>query len=103
MWLVLIDFISLFLALFLLYSIVSVVKDFAHGSASMDPVIDTLKSDDGSAFGQMIRGMHDKPLSRCEKCTKTPEEIGDHIKFMLCSVCKAKLKFSVHYCSRCML
>ena len=98
-----VDFIFPLSALFLLHTTMSIAKDLAHGSTSMDPIVDILSSDLGSAIGQMLRSLRDKPLIRCEKCTKTPEEIGDNIKFMLCSVCKTQLKFSVHYCSQCVL
>ena len=81
----------------------SVLKDLACGSTSMDPVANILKSPLGHSVGELVRGMRDRPLIRCEKCTKTPEEIGDNVKFMQCSVCKTKLKFSVHYCSQCVL
>jgi len=42
----------------------------------------------------------DKPLIRCQNCTKTREEIGGKPKFMVCGTCKYKLEFVVHYCSR---
>jgi hypothetical protein len=47
-----------------------------------------------------LSGKRDKPLIRCESCTKTPEEIGGNPKFMVCSNCKFKLGFVVYYCSR---
>jgi hypothetical protein len=48
----------------------------------------------------MLREMRDKPLIRCEQCTKSPEDIGENIKFMVCSICRAKLDFAVYYCSQ---
>ncbi|KAG0702804.1 hypothetical protein DFH29DRAFT_919846 [Suillus ampliporus] len=44
--------------------------------------------------------LRDKPLIRCDNCTKTPEDIGQGVRFMVCSTCKAKLSFEVHYCSQ---
>jgi hypothetical protein len=66
----------------------------------MDPIISILKSDVGNAVGHLLRQMPDKPLVCCEKCTKSPKDIGENTKFMLCSICKAKLDFAVHYCSQ---
>ncbi|KAG1852603.1 hypothetical protein C8R48DRAFT_676109 [Suillus tomentosus] len=52
------------------------------------------------ALAQAKTTFRDKPLVRCENCTKTPEEIGQGVRFMVCSVCKAKLNFEKHYCSQ---
>jgi hypothetical protein len=89
-------------AYFLLHATMSVLHDLSHGSASMDPVIDILKSSGvfASSLGKTLKGMAEKPLIRCENCIKSPEDIGGDIKFMLCSTCKAKLDFAVHYCSK---
>jgi hypothetical protein len=81
----------------------SVYENLTYGSTNMDPIADILKSPVCSSIGQLVLGLRDKPLIRCEKCIKTPKEIGDNAKFMQCSVCKTKLKSSVHYCSRCVL
>jgi len=43
--------------------------------------------------------MRDKPLIRCENCDKSSEEVKGNVKFMVCSRCKGKLDFAVHYCS----
>jgi hypothetical protein len=66
----------------------------------MDPVLSILKSEVGNGVRRKLRELPDKPLIRCEKCTKSPEDIGENIKFMQCSICKAKLDFSVYYCSQ---
>ena len=87
-------------AQFLLHSLTSIAGDLAKGSGSMDPVLSILRSDIGNSVGRLVHGIRDKPLIRCEKCTKTPEEIGENIKFRLCSICKAKLDFAVYYCSQ---
>ena len=42
----------------------------------------------------------DKPLIRCEGCTKTPEDIGGNARFLICSNCRSKLDFVVYYCSK---
>jgi hypothetical protein len=77
------------------------MKDLAHGSTSMDPVASILKDESiGGGIGMLVHELRDKPLIRCEKCTKCPEDIGENVKFMQCSVCKAKLNFAVHYCSQ---
>lgn len=52
-----------------------------------------------TALSSVLSTIADKPLIRCENCTKTPEEIGGGIHFMLCSVCNTKLQFKIHYCS----
>jgi hypothetical protein len=90
------------LALFLMFAAVSVMRDMSNGSPGMDPVIKLLKSDPmfASAWGYALSSMRDKPLIRCENCTKTPEEVGDNAKFMVCSGCKFKLDFTLHYCSQ---
>ena len=83
-------------------TILSVVHDFAHGSPGMNPVIDFMKSDEifARSWSKTVSGKRDKPLVRCENCTKSPEEIGCDVKFMLCSTCKSKLDFVIHYCSQ---
>jgi len=47
--------------------------------------------------------IREKPLVRCDNCTKTQGEIGQGVRFMICSICKAKLNFEVHYCSQCVM
>ena len=80
----------------------SVLHDLSYGSAGMDPVTKFMKTK-GSfarAWSKTLSGMRDKPIIRCENCTKSPEEIGQNVKFMMCSSCKSKLDFAVHYCSQ---
>ena len=74
----------------------------SYGSPGMDRATDLLKSDAGlaSVFAKMLSSERGKPLIRCQNCTKTPEEIGMHAKIMVCSNCKSKLSFVVHYCSQ---
>jgi hypothetical protein len=90
------------LAYFLAQTIMSVLHDLSNGSAGMDPVTDFMESQGSfaTAWGKTLAGVRDKPVIRCEHCAKTPEEIGRDVKFMLCSVCKSKLDFPVHYCSQ---
>jgi hypothetical protein len=91
-----------FLALFLGRAMLSVYHDMSYGSTGMDPVKEFMqtKGSFAKSWSHMLSGMRDKPISRCENCTKSPEEIGPNVKFMLCSVCKTKLDFIVHYCSQ---
>jgi hypothetical protein len=65
----------------------------------MDPVIKIMETDVNFAntMAMALSSMRDKPLIRCENCAKSSETTGT--KFMVCSSCKTKLKFSVHYCS----
>jgi hypothetical protein len=67
----------------------------------MDPVTHLLKADPGmaSSIAESLSKELDKPLIRCQNCTKTLEEIGEHAKFMVCSNCRSKLDFFMHYCS----
>jgi hypothetical protein len=90
------------LAHFLIHAAMSVLHDLSKGSAGMDPVTDFMKAQGpfATAWGRTLAGVRDKPVVRCEHCTKSPEEIGRDVKFMQCSVCKSKLDFPVHYCSQ---
>jgi hypothetical protein len=80
----------------------SVMDDLIHGSAGMDPVKELIASNElmASGWGETIANMRDKPVIRCENCTKSPEEIKGSGKFMVCSGCKLKLGFTIHYCSQ---
>jgi len=80
----------------------SILHDLSYGSPGMDPVTKILEADSGLAmsWAESVSNMRDKPIVRCENCTKSPEDIGKNVKFMLCSSCKAKLDFAVHYCSQ---
>jgi predicted amidophosphoribosyltransferase len=68
----------------------------------MKKATDLMTADTGMASGwaEALSGVRDKPLKRCQNCTKTAEEIGGNPKFMTCSACKSKLDFAVHYCSQ---
>ena len=78
----------------------SVYHDLSYGSSRMDPVKEFMQTKESftKSWSHVLSGMHDKPISRCKNCTKSPKEIGLNVKFMLCSVCKMKLNFIVHYC-----
>jgi hypothetical protein len=90
------------IALFLMATIASVLQDFSRGSPGMDPVMNIIEQ--GGIFirslPNLVAGMRDKPIIRCQNCTKSPKEIGGGVKFMVCGACRSNLKFSVHYCSK---
>jgi hypothetical protein len=73
-----------FLARFLLHSVMSVVQDLTHGSAGMNPVIDFMqtKGSFANAWSQTLADVRKKPIMRCYNCRKSPEEIGNSVKFM---------------------
>lgn len=79
----------------------SLFGDLMNGSSAMDPIKTLMQEQPAyaTALGSVLSTIAEKPLIRCENCTKTPEEIGGDIHFMLCSVCNTKLQFKVHYCS----
>jgi hypothetical protein len=79
----------------------SVFHDLAHGSPGMDPVVNFIESHGqfASSCGRVLSRVRDKPILRCENCTKSSKEIGPDVRFMICSKCKSKLGFVVHYCS----
>lgn len=87
-------------ARFLMHTGLSILHDLSKGSPGMDPVVKIINSDGifAQAMGETLACMREKPLMRCENCTKTSEEIGGNVKFMVCSACRTKLDFSVHYC-----
>lgn len=82
--------------------LLSIVDDLMNGSAGMDPVKDFIKKRGPFARGmsKALADLREKPIIRCENCTKSPEEIGREVRFMMCSCCKSKLDFAVHYCSQ---
>ncbi|KIJ60355.1 hypothetical protein HYDPIDRAFT_117259 [Hydnomerulius pinastri MD-312] len=92
-----------FLASFVMGILLSISGDISKGHKGMKPVINFMENTDGF-FAQSIAdakaGLREKPLIRCDNCTKTPEEIGPDTHFMACSTCKSKLNFIVHYCSQ---
>jgi hypothetical protein len=84
-----------------MHTAMSVLRDLSFGSPGMNPVTEMMKSDPlfASGISKTLADVRDKPIVRCENCTKTPEEI-DSGKFMVCSSCKSKLDFIIHYCSQ---
>jgi hypothetical protein len=84
-----------------MHTAMSVLRDLSFGSPGMNPVTEMMKSDPlfASGISKTLADVRDKPIIRCENCTKTPEEIGSG-KFMVCSSCKSKLDFIIHYCSQ---
>ncbi|KAF9236271.1 hypothetical protein BU15DRAFT_50228 [Melanogaster broomeanus] len=91
-----------FIATFTCGILLSISSDIAHGSKGMNPVVNLMENTDGyfsRAVAKAKANFREKPLIRCENCTKTPEEIGPDTRFMVCSVCRSKLAFTIHYCS----
>ncbi|KAG1781754.1 hypothetical protein EV702DRAFT_962634 [Suillus placidus] len=92
-----------FMGFFLLFSLASILHDITHRGKGMKDVLGVVENT-GAYFAhslaQVKSSLRDKPLVRCENCTKTPEDIGQGVRFMVCSTCKTKLKFEVHYCSQ---
>lgn len=80
----------------------SVFKELRHGSAGMNPIITMLKNDSltAASLAKTLSDVHEEPIVCCQNCEKQ-EEVGK--KFMLCSTCKSKLNFPIHYCSMCVL
>lgn len=91
-----------FPAQFILHTLESVRHGLTSGSAQVDLVAHIIKMEGSLALpcSKPLPSVRDKPVIRCENCTKSPEQIGRNAKFMLCSVCMSKLDFVVHYCSR---
>ncbi|KAG1774140.1 hypothetical protein EV702DRAFT_1180918 [Suillus placidus] len=88
---------------FVLSSALSIVGDITNRSEGMKGVLHIMENTEGyvaRSLAQAKSTFRDKPLIRCENCTKTPEDIGQGVRFMVCSVCKTKLNFEVHYCSQ---
>jgi len=80
----------------------SVLHDLGSPGPGMKKATDLMSSDVTMASGwaHALSSVRDKPLIRCQNCTKSTEEIGPNANFMACSVCKTKLNFVVHYCSQ---
>ncbi|KAG2137598.1 uncharacterized protein EDB93DRAFT_1253605 [Suillus bovinus] len=92
-----------FIAHFVLSSALSIIGDIANRGEGMKGVLHLMENTEGyvaRALAQVKTSFRDKPLIRCENCTKTPEDIGQGARFMVCSVCKTKLNFEIHYCSK---
>ncbi|RDB20676.1 hypothetical protein Hypma_012263 [Hypsizygus marmoreus] len=90
-----------FFVIFTFTAGMSILEDFAKGSRGMDPVREVMNDEPilASALGKALAIANYKPIVRCENCTKTPDMIEGNPKFKLCSVCKSKLDFTIHYCS----
>jgi len=90
-----------FIAVFVSKSLMSILHDVGLGGPGMDRVNRMMETDASvaSTIARTLSSVRDKPLIRCQNFTKTPEEVGEHVKFMVCSSCKLKLDFVVHYCS----
>ncbi|KAG1737183.1 hypothetical protein EDB19DRAFT_1637176 [Suillus lakei] len=95
-----------FIAHFTLSSTLSIVHEITDRSSSSDGMKNVLHVMENTeeyitrSVAQLKTTLRDKPLIRCENCTKTPEDIGQGVRFMVCSVCKTKHNFKVHYCSQ---
>ncbi|OJA10255.1 hypothetical protein AZE42_10430 [Rhizopogon vesiculosus] len=92
-----------FIGNFILFSVSSFANSIVHHDEGMKNVLDIVKHSDydfSAALAVTKMTCRDKPLIRCNNCTKTPEEIELGVRFMVCSTCKSKLAFEVHYCSR---
>jgi hypothetical protein len=88
-------------AKYLVHVVMSIVHDMKHSTGAMKPITDFVTTDGSfaSSLSKAKSSMRTKPDIRCENCTKTQDDAGIENKFMLCSVCKSKLNFTVHYCS----
>ncbi|OJA20576.1 hypothetical protein AZE42_05368 [Rhizopogon vesiculosus] len=92
-----------FIGSFALSSVISIVHDVVNRSEGMKDVMDIVENSDEYftlSLANFKTKLRDKPLIRCENCTKIQEEIEQAVRFMVCSTCKSKLDFEVHYCSR---
>ncbi|RDB20600.1 hypothetical protein Hypma_012236 [Hypsizygus marmoreus] len=90
-----------FIAIFACHVGMSLLKDFAQGSPGMNSAVDIMNSDPlfSSFVGVALESTRSKPIIRCENCTKSPDMIEGNPKFKICSVCKSRLDFVIHYCS----
>ncbi|KIJ60380.1 hypothetical protein HYDPIDRAFT_32345 [Hydnomerulius pinastri MD-312] len=92
-----------FITWFIISTLYLLTRDTVAGGGQVPAVLDFILNTDQSFSASMARvktTLRDKPLTRCENCTKTPEEIGPNARFMVCSTCKSKLDFTVRYCSQ---
>ena len=80
----------------------SILHDMSVVSPGMAKIKELVETDYlfAASWTKTLTNKRDKALVRCQSCTKTPEEIGGNPKFMVCGICKTKLDFAVHYCSR---
>lgn len=92
-----------FIGRFVMSSTLSILSDIINRSEGMKDVLHLLENEKGHVvrcLAEIRTTFRDKPIIRCENCTKTPDDIGQDVRFMVCSACKTKLKFEVHYCSQ---
>lgn len=85
-------------AKYLVHATISFIHDLGRGSAGMKPVTDLMTTHGSTAYslGQAVSTpVRDEPIICCQNCET--EELGP--KFMVCSTCKSKLDFTIHYCS----
>lgn len=85
---------------FIRATLTSILSDLVDGSVGMNKAQSKATDDPilASMFTKAVSELRTKPLLRCENCTKSEEEL-DHRHFMICSACKNKINFSIHYCS----
>ncbi|GBE89733.1 hypothetical protein SCP_1700580 [Sparassis crispa] len=90
-----------FIACFVIKSVVSVVHDIVNRSQDMDLVLNLMDKDVDVAIGLAsgFRNLGAKPPVRCQNCQQDLEESSRGTKLSVCSVCNAKLKIRVYYCS----
>ncbi|KAF9459185.1 hypothetical protein BDZ94DRAFT_1057108 [Collybia nuda] len=88
-----------FITKFLLYTALSVLHDLGHETPGVKRVTDfmTKSGTTAQSLAKAIASTRDKPVIRCQSCTSTQQESGP--VYMLCSTCKSKLNFTIHYCS----
>ncbi|KAH7912342.1 hypothetical protein BJ138DRAFT_1083873 [Hygrophoropsis aurantiaca] len=86
--------------------IIGVAESFSRAVVNKDKdiksILNVMEQDLSIAdgFAHALKTKRDKPIIRCENCEKSASELGSDARFMVCSTCKAKLKFSLHYCSQ---
>ncbi|KAH7920347.1 hypothetical protein BV22DRAFT_1133144 [Leucogyrophana mollusca] len=90
-----------FICMFILYVSRSTNHDVVNGAKSVDPIM-KLMEDKGfaNALAEVTQSVRETPIIRCENCEKSADELGSETRFMVCSACKKKLDFSLHYCSQ---
>lgn len=91
-------------AQFLAHTLMSLSGDLMNGGSVINPIKKLMEERPmyASVMGELISSQLNKPLIRCENCTKSREDLGD-VQFKLCSACNNKLQFKIHYCSMCVL
>ncbi|KAH7920540.1 hypothetical protein BV22DRAFT_1039735 [Leucogyrophana mollusca] len=80
----------------------SFLKEVAQEGGEVSSVVKAVCEDTlvAESAALAIKSRPEKPLIRCEGCEKSAEELEPDTRFMVCSTCKAKLNFSLHYCSQ---